>query len=56
MSNKIALIVLTTLLVILMVLREFEPFSTTLTDVIFFLVLIVVLWIYLYEFMKKLRA
>lgn len=55
MLNRILLIVLSSLLIIIMILREFEPFSSTLTDVVFFVVLAIALSIYLYEFLKYLR-
>lgn len=55
MLNRILLIVLSSLLIIIMILREFEPFSSTLTDVVFFIVLAIALSIYLYEFLKYLR-
>lgn len=55
MLNRIMLIVLSSLLIIIMILREFEPFSSTLTDVVFFIVLAIALSIYLYEFLKYLR-
>lgn len=55
MLNRIMLIVLSSILIIIMILKEFEPFSSTLTDVVFFIVLAIALSIYLYEFLKYLR-
>lgn len=56
MLNRIILTVLSILLILIIILREFEPFSTTLTDVVFFVVLAIALSFYLYEFLKHLRS
>lgn len=56
MLNRIILIVLSSLLILIIILREFEPFSSTLTDVVFFIILFIALSIYLYEFLKQLRT